>query len=104
MAVMRKLGGALVAIAAIYVLIVAGLAIAMRQPPAVFGQIMSRMPEPAFLVLPFRSLWMWARSGHLDPGDDAPVFALRTLDGKGTAGLAEHRGVRPIVLVFGSYT
>jgi len=104
MGVVRKLGVVLVAVAAVYVLLTAGLAIAMRQPPAVFGQIMAKMPWPAFVLLPFEPLWMWARSGGLNEGDTAPVFTLPTVDRKASAGLAEHRGVRPVVLVFGSYT
>ena len=80
------------------------LAVAMRQPPGVFGQIMSHMPMPMFLILPFEPLWMWARAGTLRPGDPAPGFALSTPDRKSSASLAEHRGTRPVVLVFGSYT
>lgn len=101
---MRRLGQVLVGLAAIYVILVAALATAMRQPPAVFGRIMSKMPGPAFMVLPFEPLWMWARMGGLKTGDPAPVFSLSTLDHKSQVSLAEHRGVRPVVLVFGSYT
>ncbi|HEX8984822.1 MAG TPA: hypothetical protein VF767_05310 [Bryobacteraceae bacterium] len=101
---MRKLRAVLVAVAAVYVLLTAGLAIAMRQPPAVFGQIMARMPWPAFVLLPFEPLWMWARAGGLNEGDTAPAFILPTVDRKTSAGIAGHRGVRPVVLVFGSYT
>jgi hypothetical protein len=101
---MRRVGVVVVGLAAIYVLLVAGLAVAMRQPPAVFGQVMSKMPWPAFVVLPFESLWMWARAGGLKTGDTAPVFSLSTLDRKSRVTLAEHRGARPVVLVFGSYT
>jgi hypothetical protein len=34
----------------------------------------------------------------------APCFALATADGKGTLDLARHRGKKPLVLVFGSFT
>jgi len=34
----------------------------------------------------------------------APDFTLPTLDRKSTVHLAEFRGSRPVVLVFGSYT
>ena len=37
-------------------------------------------------------------------GDTAPDFTLPTLDHKTTVHLAEFRGSRPVVLVFGSYT
>jgi hypothetical protein len=101
---MRKLGAGLVVLGAAYVLLVGALALAMRQPPPVFGQIMSHMPGPMFLLLPFEPLWMWARAGRLQPGDVAPGFTLPAPGGKSQAGLAEHRGVRPVVLIFGSYT
>jgi hypothetical protein len=35
----------------------------------------------AFAVLPFETLWMNARAGHLQVGDAAPEFNLKTLDG-----------------------
>lgn len=38
------------------------------------------------------------------PGDLAPDFSLRTLDGKGTVRLSDFRGKKPVVLIFGSYT
>ncbi|MGE5644725.1 MAG: hypothetical protein ACM336_02925 [Acidobacteriota bacterium] len=101
---MRRLGQGLVGLAVVYVLLVAALAVAMRQPPSVFGRVMSKMPGPMFLVLPFQPLWMWARAGGLKPGDTAPVFSLPTLDRKSQVSIAEHRGVRPVVLIFGSYT
>ncbi len=36
--------------------------------------------------------------------DMAPVFKLKSLDGKSETDVASFRGVRPIVLFFGSYT
>ena len=36
--------------------------------------------------------------------EDAPDFALRTLDGKRIVKLSDFRGREPVVLVFGSYT
>ena len=91
-------------LAVVYVALVAGLVWAMHQPPARFGQIMSKMPMPLFLVLPFRPLWMHARAGNLTVGDAAPDFALETLDRKSRIQLASFRGAKPVVLVFGSYT
>ncbi|HVX66717.1 MAG TPA: hypothetical protein VHA11_08955 [Bryobacteraceae bacterium] len=101
---MRRLGAVLVGLGAVYVLLVGALALAMRQPPAVFGRIMKHMPGPMFLLLPFEPLWMWARAGNLKTGDLAPGFTLQTPDRKSSGGLEEHRGIRPVVLVFGSYT
>jgi hypothetical protein len=82
----------------------AGLYWAMRQPPAVFGGIIARMPMVFMMVLPFEPLWMRARAGSLKPGDTAPDFRLPTLDHKETVQLSSFRGSRPVVLVFGSYT
>lgn len=45
------------------------------------------------------------REGNLKPGDTAPKFKLKTLDGKSEVELAGLlKGKKPIVLVFGSYT
>ena len=41
---------------------------------------------------------------ELKVGDMAPDFTLPTLDRKANVHLAEFRGSRPVVLVFGSYT
>ena len=38
------------------------------------------------------------------PGDKAPDFTLKTLDGSREVNLASYRGTRPVVLIFGSYT
>jgi len=78
----------------------------MRRPPETFGRFMAKIPGPvAFLVLPFETLWLRARSGGLQVGDAAPDFLLTKLDKTGQIQLAsfssEHR---PVVLVFGSYT
>ena len=90
-----------------YLALVGGLFAAMRQPPAVFGRIMAimaRMPSVAFVRLPFKPLWMAARAGHLAVGDPAPDFSLESVDRKARVQLSSHRGQRPVVLVFGSYT
>jgi len=100
---MRKLAAIFGGLLAVYVLLLAGLTLAMHQPPAVFGRIMSHVPDAAFYVLPFRSLWMQARAGHLGAGDPAPDFALTTLDHASRVRLSDLSG-RPVVLVFGSYT
>ncbi len=91
-------------LALVWAALVAGLAFAMRQPPDTFGAIMAKMPMPAFLVLPFETLWMDARAGHLRIGDVAPDFTLKTPDGSAQVQLASFQGKKPVVLVFGSYT
>ena len=37
-------------------------------------------------------------------GDVAPVFTLKSLDGKGETDLASFKGKKPVLLFFGSYT
>ena len=91
-------------LAGVYVLLSAGLYWAMRQPPDVFGRIMARVPLPFMMVLPFQTLWTHARRGLVGPGDTAPDFRLPVLDRATTVQLSSHRGSRPVVLVFGSYT
>jgi hypothetical protein len=93
-----------IVLAVLYAVAVAGLALAMHQPPDTFGRVMSHVPGPAMLVLPFESLWMRARSGTLHKGDQAPDFALRTYDKASIVQLSSFRGQKPVVLVFGSYT
>jgi hypothetical protein len=101
---MRRLGKVLIALVVVWAVLVAALAFAMRQPPAAFTRIIAKTPGPMFMFLPFESLWMWARAGKLNSGDVAPDFSLATLDRKSHVALKEHRGVRPVVLIFGSYT
>ena len=77
---------------------------AMRQPPEVFGHVMAKMPMPAYFVLPFETLWMGARKGHLAVGDAAPPLQVKRLDEKTPVDLGSLWAERPVVLVFGSYT
>jgi len=37
-------------------------------------------------------------------GEVAPLFVLKSLDGKSETDLAKYRGEKPVVLFFGSYT
>ena len=37
-------------------------------------------------------------------GDTAPTFTLKSHDGKSETSLASFKGVKPVVLFFGSYT
>ena len=82
----------------------AALYVAMRQPPETFGAIMSHVPGPAMMVLPFRLLWMSARRGQLDVGDAAPDFSLPVLHGDHVVTLSDEYRRKPVVLIFGSYT
>jgi AhpC/TSA family len=92
------------ALAGIWVILSAGAYWAMLQPPDRFGVIMSHTPLPVMIVLPFETLWKQARKGSLAPGDAAPDFRLPALDHGTSVQLSSYRGVRPVVLVFGSYT
>jgi hypothetical protein len=78
---------------------------AMHQPPEVFASVMAKMPMPAYFVIPFETLWNPARAGHLNPGDQAPTFTLKQLQGsEAPVEMASLWQDRPVVLVFGSYT
>ncbi len=93
-----------VSVVALYVVLSAGFYWSMRQSPDAFGRIMARVPFPLMMILPFEPLWKQARSGALQAGDAAPDFTLPTLDRLSQVKLSSFRGVRPVVLVFGSYT
>jgi hypothetical protein len=100
-----KLAGKIVAgIFAVYVLLTAGLYALMRRPPEQFAKGMSKLPMISMMILPFEPLWMSARAGHLQVGDAAPDFDLQTVDKQARVQLSSFRGVKPVVLVFGSYT
>ena len=88
-----------------YVLLFGGILIAMSQPPERFGQVMKHLPmSVVWGLLPGPKMWMWARKGTLAEGELAPDFTLPTLDRASRVTLSSHRGQRPVVLVFGSYT
>ena len=96
---------AILVVAIVYIAFAAAVVAAMLQPPARFGQIMRYVPEPlVWGLLPGPRLWMWARSGALTEGELAPDFTLPTSDRTGSVTLSSHRGQRPVVLIFGSYT
>jgi hypothetical protein len=92
------------AVAIVYVVLSAGVFIAMKQTPTQFGTIMSKLPMVSMVVLPFGPLWNVARAGSLKAGDPAPDFRLQTYDKSSQVQLSSFRGDRPVVLVFGSYT
>ena len=76
----------------------------MRQPPATFARVMSHVPDAAFLLFPFETMWTRARAGQLHTGDIAPDFSLLKLDKSETIRLSTLTSQKPVVLVFGSYT
>ena len=93
------------AAALLYGVFFTAVLVAMRQPPERFGQFMAHMPQPlVWITLPAKHMWLWARAGNLRVGDAAPDFTLATHDHRGQVTLSSHRGSRPVVLVFGSYT
>jgi len=94
----------LAAIAAAYLFACAAILAIMRQPPVRFAKAIAKAPGPIFMVLPFETLWTYARGGHLRPGDNAPDFDLEAHDKTARVRLSSLRGSRPVVLIFGSYT
>ena len=96
---------ALLSLMALYGVLCAGLYAVMLQPPERFGAFMTHVPDKvAFMVLPFETLWMPARAGHLKVGDPAPDFELPTLDHSRTVRLSSEYRSKPVALIFGSYT
>src|SRR5579883_810475 len=77
---------------------------AMRQPPDEFGRFMAKLPMPLMMAFPFETLWTRARAGTVQVGDLAPDFRLPSVDRQTNVQLGLLRGLRPVVLVFGSYT
>ena len=92
------------AVVLLWSLAAVGLYVGMRQPPETFGAIMARMPAVSMMVLPFKPLWMSARTGALQIGDRSPDFELPTLHGERVVKLSDEYRQKPVVLVFGSYT
>ena len=101
---MRLAGKIIAGVLVVYGLLTAGLYALMRQPPERFAKGMSKLPMISMMILPFEPLWMSARAGHLQIGDAAPDFDLQTVDKQSRVRLSSFRGVKPVVLVFGSYT
>ena len=102
--VRRLLLRVFVGIAVAYLLFAGYILWAMHQPPETFGRVMSRMPDAAYLILPFETMWIHARSGRLQTGDLAPDFSLLKLDKSDKVQLSTLSSRQPAVLVFGSYT
>ena len=101
---MRKLFKISLILLLTYSFLLVGFYIAMCQKPDVFSSIMARTPGIVFLVFPFKPMWLSAREGNLNVGDEAPDFSLETYDKRSRAQLSDLRGKKPVVLVFGSYT
>lgn len=87
-----------------YGLFLAVMFVVMLQPPLRFGQLMRHFPMWAMPLMPFEAMWNVARRGATRVGDVAPDFTLRTVDRQADVTLSSHRGNRPVVLIFGSYT
>jgi hypothetical protein len=100
---MRRLRTFIVAFVVVYVALLGGLLVVMRQP-ILFGNVMRHVPEPLMMLVPFKQLWFVARAGRLHAGDAAPDFNLPAADRLTRIELASFRGQKPVVLVFGSYT
>jgi hypothetical protein len=102
---MKWIVRAVLALTLAYGVLLGSVLAAMRQPPERFGQFMRFMPAPVvWQGLPATRMWLWARKGSLGQGDLAPDFTLPAVGRSGTVTLSSHRGKRPVVLVFGSYT
>jgi len=101
---MRKVFKAALVLFLTYTFALIGFFTAMCQRPEVFSRVMSRTPNLVLLVFPFKPLWLYARTGKLKVGDEAPDFSLERQDKSATVKLSASRGKKPVVLVFGSYT
>lgn len=93
-----------IALAVLYAGFVGYIWWAMNQTPETFGGVMKRLPDIAYVMVPFETMWMRARAGHLKAGDVAPDFSLTKLDKSATVQLSSLAATQPVVLVFGSYT
>ena len=100
----RAIVTVLVCIGLLYSFALIGFYYAMCQPPQRFSRVMMHTGPVPFLLFPFESMWKSARSGHLKVGDSAPDFTLPLLDHSAQVTLSSFRGVRPVALIFGSYT
>lgn len=101
---MRKALKVLLLLPLLYLVLLGGFYAGMSQRPEVFSSLMARTPDIAFVVLPFKPMWLSARAGRLKVGDEAPDLSLEGYDRKSEFRLSGLKGKRPVVLVFGSYT
>ena len=101
---MRKLTKIAVVALIVWLCLVGAVYFLMCQPPERFAGAVAKLPGPAFMLIPFETLWFRARAGDLKVGDSAPDFRLSTLDKTAHVSLSSFHGSKPVVLVFGSYT
>jgi len=101
---MRLLKQIVVILVVSYIALLGAIYWLMHKPPIELATAIGRLPMPVFLIVPFETLWTRARAGSLDIGSQAPDFRLPTLDKSAEVTLASFRGVKPVVLIFGSYT
>lgn len=104
MAALSVVWGLLAVLVALYATALGVTFVVMHQPPVRFGQLMRHFPMWAMPLLPFEPMWNVARRGTARVGEAAPDFSLRTIDRGTEVTLSSHRGRRPVVLIFGSYT
>lgn len=100
----RKLVRILALLAAVWAVFCGYMFWLMTRPVPQFTAGVARLPSFAMMLTPFPPMWNVARGGRLDLGDPAPDFDLETVDRASRVRLSAHRGERPVVLVFGSYT
>jgi len=94
----------LILLGALWIIFVAGLYLAMLQPPEKSRRIVAKLSTRARKFLAVKPLWLLARKGSLAIGDTAPDFELPALERDGTVRLSEEYRAKPVVLAFGSYT
>jgi hypothetical protein len=105
----------LLPLAAIYCAVLIGLYVIISLPPGRFANIIARIPSsttpggPLFqYILPLEPIFKSARAGKLRVGDPAPGFDLKLVHSSANDAqrvqLDSFRGVKPVVLIFGSYT
>jgi peroxiredoxin len=100
----RMIVGGMIAVVLLYGVALGVLFVLMGRSNTVAGKTLSALPGPAFMLLPLEPMWTRARRGALEVGQPAPDFDLPTLDGTARVRLSAQRGVKPVVLIFGSYT
>lgn len=88
----------------LYCVVLAGFDYAMHQPPETFSRVMMHVGPAPFFLFPFETMWKNARAGKLQVDDTAPDFTLPMLDHSRSVTVSSLRGMKPVVLVFGSYT
>ncbi len=108
---MKLAGKILLALAAIYGAVLIALYVIISLPPGRMANIIATMPTsetpggPLFsYLLPLEPMFKSARAGKLRVGDPAPGFNLKLVHGNERVQLDSFRGVKPVVLIFGSYT